>query len=376
MKLIKLVSESVGKGHPDKICDQIADGILDQCLKQDRNSRVACEVLAANHLIVIGGEITTKAYVDVVKTAWSVLKPLGYNENDFTILSNINKQSSDISQIVNKSKNDLGAGDQGIVFGYATNETSSMLPLPLVLSHELIQQITKLVDAKQLPNVKYDMKSEVIVNYDGIKPVSIDTMLVSVQHEKNANLNNIKKIIIDKIMNPLAKKYKMGLSFNKFVNKAGEFVIGGPIGDTGLTGRKIIVDTYGGFAHHGGGAFSGKDYTKVDRTGAYFARWIAKNVVGAKLADRCEIALSFGIGESKPLSMSINTFGTNKISENKIVKAIEKTFNFNLSNIIKELNLKNISYQPLAVCGHFGKDPNKYYFEKLNKTSLLIKNAK
>lgn len=372
----KVTSESVGIGHPDKICDQIADSILDSCLKLDPNSHVACEVFASNHLIVIGGEITTKGYVDVVKTAWDVLKPLGYGECDFTILSNINRQSTDIAKLVDMTSKVVAAGDQGIVFGYATNETDSYMPLPITLANALCYEVEKLIKSKKLPGAKFDMKSQVCIDYQNNKPISIDSMLMSIQHEQKANVNNIRKTVINSVMIPLAKKYRMNTSFKKFVNEAGDFIIGGPFGDTGLTGRKIIVDTYGGAAKHGGGAFSGKDYTKVDRTGAYFARYIAKNVVAAKLSERCEVQLSFNIGSPKPYSIFIDTFGTAKFSDEKILNAINKTFDFDLNSIIKKFNMKTNIYKNLSVYGHFGRQNLDLPWEKLDKVSELQKNIK
>ncbi len=369
----KVTSESVGVGHPDKICDQIADSILDSCLKLDPNSHVACEVFASNHLIVIGGEITTKGYVDVVKTAWDVLKPLGYDECDFTILSNINKQSIDIAKLVDMTSKAVAAGDQGIVFGYATDETNTYMPLPITLANALCYETEKLIKSKKLLGAKFDMKSQVCINYKNNVPISIDSMLMSVQHEPKADINNIRKIVINQVMIPLAKKYKMNTSFKKFVNEAGDFIIGGPFGDTGLTGRKIIVDTYGGASKHGGGAFSGKDYTKVDRTGAYFARYIAKNVVAAKLAKCCEIQLSFNIGSPKPYSIFINTFNTSKYSEENILNAINKSFNFDLNSIIKQFNMKKNIYKNLSVYGHFGRPNLNLPWEKIDKVLELKK---
>ena len=370
----KVTSESVGIGHPDKICDQIADSILEDCLKHDPNSHVACEVFASNHLIVVGGEITTRGYVDVVKKAWDVLKPLGYDECDFTILSNINKQSSDIANLVDINRQLVGAGDQGIVYGYATNETKNYMPLPITLAHSLCQLTEKLIKTNKLPGAKFDMKSQVCINYDQNRPVSIDSMLMSIQHEKDANIERIRKIVINQVMLPLARQFKMNTDFKKMVNEAGDFVIGGPFGDTGLTGRKIIVDTYGGAARHGGGAFSGKDYTKVDRTGAYYARYIAKNIVAAQLADRCEVQLSFNIGSPKPSSIFIDTFGTSRVPEQKILEVINKVFNFDLNSIIKTLNMKNIPYKKLSVYGHVGRQDIQLPWEKLDKVSSIIKN--
>ena len=332
-----ITSESVGIGHPDKICDQIADHVLTQCLKYDKNSRVACEVFASNHLIVIGGEITTKAYVDVIKLAWEVLLPLGYNENDFTILSNINKQSPEISQHVNKRRS-FGAGDIGVVYGYATNETAEYLPLTYVLASRFLFKINELTKQKKLPGANFDTKCQVTCFYDeNNKPVGIDTVIISLQHKKDANLpklfDEVKKLAIY----PIVDEYKLNKDFKVIFNNGGSFIVGGPFGDTGLTGRKLMVDTYGTIGRHGGGAFSGKDYTKVDRTGAYIARYIAKNIVAAKLADRCEVQMCYNIGAELPESMNIDCFNTNKVSIEKIYQIVGKVFDLNLS-----YNIKNI----------------------------------
>lgn len=376
MKYKKIItSESVGAGHPDKICDQISDAILDECLAQDKNSRVACEVLACNRLIVIAGEITTHAYVDVVKTAWEIIKPLGYNENDFTIISNVNKQSVDIAQSVNKANKDLiGAGDQGIVFGYACDETPQYMPLTTVLAHELLKEIEKQRRNKEFVKIQADMKSQVSIDYSNCTPV-IETMLVSIQHDEDYNIKYFNKKV-STIMDQIAIKYGLNTDFKKIINSSGRFVIGGPIGDTGLTGRKIIVDTYGGIGHHGGGAFSGKDPTKVDRSASYFARWIAKNVVAAKLAKQCEIQLAFAIGEPQPVAMFINTFKTNLVDEKKIFEAINKSFNFDIKTFINDLELWTTKYLPVATYGHFGRDDLNLSWEKLNKVQDLIKYSK
>lgn len=357
-----ITSESVGRGHPDKICDQISDLILDECLKQDKYSRVACEVFASNRLIVIGGEISTKAYVDVVKCAWNVLIPLGYNENDFTIISNVNKQSEDISQSVLKKNGDIGAGDQGIVFGYATNETKEYLPLSIVLANELVECLEELRTSNKYKWIKSDMKSQVTIDYSDRKNPIIDTMLISVQHDANVKNDEIEKVI-SKLMKDVAIKRGLNTEFKKLINPSGKFVIGGPIGDTGLTGRKIIVDTYGGVARHGGGAFSGKDPTKVDRSGCYFARYIAKNIVAAKLADRCEIQLAFAIGVKKPVAFFVETFGTEKVSIDKIYDVIKKHFDWSIREIIENLDLRKPKYFPTSYFGHFGKNGKDFTWE-------------
>lgn len=369
---ILLTSESVGPGHPDKICDQISDYILDECLRQDPNSRVACEVFASNHLIIIGGEITTKSYVDVVKAAWNVLIPLGYSENDFTIISNVNKQSPDISQAVTKSNDSIGAGDQGIVFGYATNETKEYMPLGIILAHELVVQIEKVRQSKQHDWIGSDMKSQVTIDATDANDLKIDTMLISLQHTESTTKKQIDDLIT-KIMDQVASKRNLNLDFKKIINPSGKFIIGGPIGDTGLTGRKIIVDTYGGASRHGGGCFSGKDFTKVDRSASYFARYIAKNVVAAKLANKCEIQLAYAIGYTSPVSIFVETFGTNKISPDKIFDAIVAIFNMDIATMINDLDLRKPIYFKTAVFGHFGRNEENFSWEKLDKVNNLKK---
>ena len=357
-------SESVGAGHPDKICDQISDAILDEVLKQDPNARVAAEVMASNRLIVVGGEITTKAYVDIVSTAWDVLKVLGYSENDFTVISNVNSQSPDINQGVDREDGLLGAGDQGIMFGYANRETPELMPLPITLAHQLMARAEKLRREGKFKWAKSDMKSQVTIDYSGDKPI-IDTILMSVQHEANYNKEEFKNFIIEKIMKYIAKKYNLNTDFKVFINPTGQFVIGGPIGDTGLTGRKIIVDTYGGKGRHGGGAFSGKDYTKVDRSAAYAARWVAKNIVAHNLADEVELQLSYAIGYHKPISIAVETFGTEKVSKEKIFEFINKYFDLSPAAIIKSLDLKKPIYKQTATFGHFGRPELDLPWEKI-----------
>ena len=368
-----ITSESVGIGHPDKICDQIADHVLTQCLKHDKNSRVACEVFASNHLIVIGGEITTKAYVDVIKLAWEVLLPLGYNENDFTILSNINKQSPEISQHVNKRRS-FGAGDIGVVYGYATNETAEYLPLTYVLASRFLFKINELTKQKKLPGANFDTKCQVTCFYDeNNKPVGIDTVIISLQHKKDANLpklfDEVKKLAIY----PIVDEYKLNNDFKVIFNNGGSFIVGGPFGDTGLTGRKLMVDTYGTIGRHGGGAFSGKDYTKVDRTGAYIARYIAKNIVAAKLADRCEVQMCYNIGAELPESINIDCFNTNKVSIEKIYQIVGKVFDLNLSYNIKNFDMQNLPYDKYSLYGHFTQITGPKPWEKTNKVAEIKK---
>ena len=302
-------SESVGAGHPDKICDQISDAILDELLKQDKNSRVACDVIANDDVIYIGGQITTKGYVDTIKIAWDILKPLGYNENDFKIINAIIPQSADIALGVDKSKNKkLGAGDQGLLFGYATDENEFFMPWPLVLSHELVKRAEYLRKKELFPYAKADMKSQVTMEYDETNnSMKISKILMSIQHEPTFKENEFKNYIIENIIKYVTNKFKFNDDYEILINPTGRFVIGGPKGDTGLTGRKIIVDTYGGFARHGGGAFSGKDATKIDRSAAYMARYVAKNIVASKITKKCEIQLSYAIGLPNPLSIYVDT---------------------------------------------------------------------
>ncbi|EGZ31255.1 methionine adenosyltransferase [Malacoplasma iowae] len=371
MEFKKIVtSESVGAGHPDKICDQISDAILDECLKQDPNARVACEVMAANRLIVIGGEITTNCYVDLTKTAWGVLMPLGYSEEDFTIISNVNSQSPDISQSVIKNDGDIGAGDQGIVFGYATNETKNFMPLSINMANDLVKTLALVSKTQGYTFIKSDMKSQVSIDFTDNNNPKIVNMLMSVQHSEDYNVNDF-ETIISLVMDSIAKKYNMNLDFQKIINPSKKFIIGGPIGDTGLTGRKIIVDTYGGIAKHGGGAFSGKDGTKTDRSGAYYARYIAKNIVASGLCDKCEIQLAFAIGVKKPIAFYIDTFNTNKISEEKIYEIVKKVFNNSVSEIIDLFELRKPIYKNLATYGHFGREELNVKWEKLDKVEKI-----
>ncbi|MDO6826393.1 methionine adenosyltransferase [Mesomycoplasma ovipneumoniae] len=365
MKISKIsVAESVGKGHPDKICDQIADSILDKLLDQDENSRVAIEVMASNRLIIIGGEISTTGYVDFVKTAWEILFEIGYTENDFTIISNVNNQSKEISSLVNRSENSLGAGDQSIVYGFATNETKNFMPLGQSLAHTLVQKAEFYRKNGQFLEALADMKSQVEVVYDQDSRPKITKMLMSIQHLKNYDITRFRDFVLNKIMIPTAKEYNLNSDFKTFINQAGEFTIGGPIGDSGLTGRKIIIDSYGDAAHHGGGAFSGKDYTKVDRSGAYIARYIAKNLVAANLADEIEIQLSYQIGSEFPDLVNITYVKNSKFSTDQISQIIRDVFDLRLANLVSQLGLWKPIYQNLAVYGHFGRDDLDLSFEK------------
>ncbi|WP_341488142.1 methionine adenosyltransferase [Mesomycoplasma ovipneumoniae] len=365
MKISKIsVAESVGKGHPDKICDQIADSILDKLLAQDENSRVAIEVMASNRLIIIGGEISTTGYVDFVKTAWEILFEIGYTENDFTIISNVNNQSKEISSLVNRSENSIGAGDQSIVYGFATNETKNFMPLGQSLAHTLVQKAEFYRKNGQFLEALADMKSQVEVVYDQNSRPKITKMLMSIQHLKNYDITRFRDFVLNKIMMPTAKEHGLNSDFKTFINQAGEFTIGGPIGDSGLTGRKIIMDSYGDAAHHGGGAFSGKDYTKVDRSGAYIARYIAKNLVAANLADEIEIQLSYQIGSEFPDLVNITYVKNPKFSTDQISQIIRDVFDLRLANLVSQLGLSKPIYQNLAVYGHFGRDDLDLSFEK------------
>lgn len=366
-------SESVGAGHPDKICDQISDAILDELLKQDKNSRVACDVIANDDVIYIGGQITTKGYVDTIKIAWDILKPLGYNENDFKIINAIIPQSSDIALGVDKSKNKkLGAGDQGLLFGYATDENEFFMPWPLVLSHELVKRAEYLRKKELFPYAKADMKSQVTMEYDETnQKIKIAKILMSIQHESTFNENEFKNYIIKNIIKYVTNKYKFNDDYEILINPTGRFVIGGPKGDTGLTGRKIIVDTYGGFARHGGGAFSGKDATKIDRSAAYMARYVAKNIVASKIAKKCEIQLSYAIGLPNPQSIYVDTFNTSKYSEEELIKMIYALFDLSVEGIINTLDLLKPIYLPLATYGHFGRIDLNLPWEKTDMTDKI-----
>lgn len=370
-----LTSESVGAGHPDKICDQISDAVVDSLLKQDKTSRIACDVIANDDFIYIGGQITTKGYVDTTKEAWKILKPLGYKETDFKIISAIIPQSPDIAMGVDKNANkELGAGDQGILFGYATNENKYFMPWPIVLAHELVKRAEFLRRNKKFPYAKADMKSQVTMEYDDqTNKILIKKVLMSIQHEENFNEAKFKKFVKDNIIDFVAKENNFNLNYEILINPTGKFVIGGPKGDTGLTGRKIIVDTYGGFAHHGGGAFSGKDATKIDRSAAYMVRYIAKNLVAANIANKIEIQLSYAIGLPRPQSIYIDTFGDNKYSQEFLINLINKHFDLSVEGIINTLNLLNVSYLPLATFGHVGRLDLDLPWEKLNKVAEIKK---
>ena len=377
MNLKKLfTSESVSEGHPDKLCDAISDAILDECLKQDPYSRVGCECYATTNHIIIGGEITTKAVVDYKQIARDIIKDIGYcniryglDYKTCKIDILIKTQSKDIALGVDKD----GAGDQGMMFGYATNETKGYMPLPIVMAHKLVRVATQQRKDGLFKWARPDMKAQVTIDYSKPNNPRIETVLMSVQHDPNYKVKEFKQYIKDNIMIPVAKSFGMNTNFKIYINPTGKFVIGGPKGDVGLTGRKIIVDTYGGSARHGGGAFSGKDCTKVDRSGAYMARYIAKNIVAANLADRCEIQLAYIIGKANPASIMVETFGTNKIPEKTILKAIENCFELTPAKIIEKLELRKPQFRPLASYGHFGRNDVSVKWEELDKVEELKK---
>ena len=375
MELKRLfTSESVSEGHPDKLCDAISDAILDECLRQDPHSRVGCEVYATTNHIIIGGEITTKANIDYQSIAREVIKDIGYSNVKYgldykTCKINVfvKTQSPDIALGVDKD----GAGDQGMMFGYATNETKGYMPLPIVMAHKLVRVATNLRKEGKFKWARPDMKSQVTIDYTDENNPRIATVLMSVQHDPSYKVREFKNFIKNEIMIPVAKSFNMNTNFKVYINPTGKFVVGGPKGDVGLTGRKIIVDTYGGSARHGGGAFSGKDCTKVDRSGAYMARYIAKNIVAAGLADKCEIQLAYIIGKVEPASVMVDTFNTNKISEEKILQAIYDNFKLQPAQIINKLNLTSPQFRQLASYGHFGRNDVNVKWEELDMVDVL-----
>lgn len=385
-------SESVTEGHPDKICDQISDAILDALLLQDPMSRVACETCITTGLIVVIGEITTKAHVDIQKIVRDTVREIGYNRGKYgfdadtcSVIVALDEQSADIALGVDqaleaKENNDqqdkeiLGAGDQGMMFGYATNETEQYMPYPIAVAHQLVFQLSKVRKEGILPYLRPDGKSQVTVEYDeNYKPIRIDTVVLSTQHNPNVTQEQIHRDIKTYVFNPILPKHMIDEETKYFINPTGRFVIGGPQGDSGLTGRKIIVDTYGGFARNGGGALSGKDCTKVDRSAAYAARYVAKNIVAARLADKCEIQLSYAIGVKKPVSIMVDTFGTGKLSDMELVELVKNNFDLTPTGIINMLKLRNPIYKNTAVYGHFGRKDVLFPWENLDKVQALKK---
>jgi len=382
-KRFLFTSESVTEGHPDKICDQVSDGVLDECLKQDPNSRVACEALTKTGVVVVAGEITTKAYVDIPKIVRTVLKDIGYNKSEYgieyetcAVFVHLEEQSPDISQGVTEGKGmfkEQGAGDQGMMFGYATNETPEFMPLSIIMSHKLCKRLAYVRKRGLVKFLRPDGKSQVTVEYVNGRPKRIHTVLVSTQHDP-VPYQRIRKELISRVINPVCGKW-IDKNTRILVNPTGKFVRGGPYADAGLTGRKIIVDTYGGMGRHGGGAFSGKDPSKVDRSAAYAARYIAKNIVAARLAERAEVQLAYAIGVAAPVSINVNTFGTNKIPEDEIVKLVIRNFPIKPADILNELDLRRPFYRKTAAYGHFGRSDPDFTWERLDKVKILKEEA-
>lgn len=375
-------SESVTIGHPDKVADLIADAILTSYLQEDENSRVACEVSLASDLVLIFGEITSQANIDIEKIVRKTICDIGYNDdkllfngNNCNIEIHLNKQSEDIAIGVNNSadEKEIGAGDQGMMFGYASNETESYMPAPIYYASLLANNLTKLRQENILNYLRPDGKTQVTIEYENEKVKRIDTIVISTQHDENVSLEQIKNDLTKKLIYETIPNNLIDENTKILINPTGRFVIGGPVGDSGLTGRKIIVDTYGGMCRHGGGALSGKDYTKVDRSANYYARYVAKNIVAANIADKCEIQVAYAIGISNPVSINVNTFGTGKISEDEILTIINKHFNFRPNNIIKTLNLKNIDYTKTTNFSHFGKNEIDTPWERLDMVDTLKK---
>lgn len=371
-------SESVTEGHPDKVCDQIADALLDEYLKQDPESRVAAEALATTGMVVIVGEVTSKGQVNVEDIVRRTIKEIGYdNTNDgfdyntCRILISLHEQSPDISMGVTPTTNkEQGAGDQGLMFGYATMETAELMPMPINLAHKLTMRLSEVRKKKELSWVRPDGKSQVTIEYDNGKPKKIQTIVLSTQHSPDVDHETIKKEVLARVIEPVCGEM-LDKDTKYYINATGRFVIGGPAGDSGLTGRKLIADTYGGVGSHGGGSFSGKDPSKVDRSASYMARYVAKNIVAAELADKCEVQIAYAIGVAEPVSLMVNTFGTGKISEERIEDIVRKNFDLRPRAIIKDLNLKRPIYRKTSVYGHFGRNDPDFTWERTDKIALL-----
>jgi S-adenosylmethionine synthetase len=374
-------SESVSEGHPDKMADQISDAVLDAIIKDDPNSRVAVETMVKTGMTIIAGEVRTNTYVDLEEVVRKVINNIGYDNSDVgfdgntcAVLNAIGKQSNDIAQGVDAGDNkDIGAGDQGLMFGYATNETAVLMPAPIYYSHLLVKRQAEVRKNGTLPWLRPDAKSQVTLRYDQGKPVAIDAVVLSTQHSPDIALADLQEAVRSEIIAPILPEEWLHAGTKYHINPTGQFIIGGPVGDCGLTGRKIIVDTYGGMAHHGGGAFSGKDPTKVDRSAAYAGRYVAKNIVAAGLADRCEIQISYAIGVSEPTSISIDTYGTGKLSDHEISNLVREHFDLRPSGLMDMLDLRRPIYQATAAYGHFGREEENFTWENTDKVALLKK---
>ena len=374
-------SESVSEGHPDKLADQISDAVLDAILKDDPHSRVAVETMVKTGMAIIAGEVRTKTYVDLEQIVRDVITGVGYDHSDMgfdghscAVLNAIGKQSSDIAQGVDESEDkDIGAGDQGLMFGYASNETDVLMPAPIFYAHRLVERQAKLRKNGTLPWLRPDAKSQVTLRYDQGKPVAIDAIVLSTQHSPSISQSDLQEAVRTEIIAPVLPEEWLHAGTQYHINPTGKFEIGGPMGDCGLTGRKIIVDTYGGMAHHGGGAFSGKDPTKVDRSAAYAGRYVAKNIVAAGLADRCEIQVSYAIGVSEPTSISIDTFGTGKLTDDEIVALVRENFDLRPRGLIEMLDLRRPIYQQTASYGHFGREEKDFTWERTDRVEALKK---
>ncbi|MHA1521527.1 MAG: methionine adenosyltransferase [Promethearchaeota archaeon] len=375
-------SESVSEGHPDKVCDQISDAFLDAVLKQDPDSRVACETYVTTGMVLIGGEITTKAYVDIQTLVRKVVEEIGYTDSkmgfeakSIAVLNTIHEQSPDISQgVVETADREQGAGDQGLMFGYASNETPELMPLPIMLAHQLVERLAAIRKDGSAPFLRPDGKSQVTVEYENGKPIRVHTIVIAAQHNEDIELTELREKIIANVIKPVCGKW-IDAETIYHINGTGRFVVGGPHGDTGLTGRKIIVDTYGGMGAHGGGCFSGKDPSKVDRSASYFARYVAKNCVAAGLCEKIELQVAYCIGVARPMSINVECFGTNIIPEEQILTIIKENFDFRPAEIIKTLDLKRPIYQKTAAYGHFGRNDPDFTWENTDKAEDLKKAA-